>query len=410
MMTKEFDVAIAGAGPGGVAAALKLAETDLSVILLEKDVFPRDKICGDALSGKVLDALRMIDPSYKESLYQFSEKLDTWGIRFFAPNKRALDIPFYSKRTAESRSPGFISKRIAFDSFLFKLIQEKKNIQIKQNFKVQEARRESGKICLSNGKEDIQAKIVIAADGAQSRLSKLLADEKMDKKHHSAGIRAYYKGVKGFNEENFIELHYLKDLLPGYLWIFPLDKDMANVGLGMLSEHVSKHKINLKSKLHELIENHPHLKERFEDAEMVDSIKGFGLPLGSKKRKISGDNYMLVGDAASLIDPFTGEGISNAMMSGIFAAEWAQKSISDQDQSSSFFQKYDAEVYRRLGKELDLSYKMQKLVRFPWLFNFIVNKANRNPSLRTMFTMMFENLDIRKELSKPSFYWDLIFK
>lgn len=410
MMTKEFDVVIAGAGPGGIAAALKLAETDLSVVLLEKDVFPRDKICGDALSGKVLDALRIIDPAYKESLYQFPEKLDTWGIRFFAPNKKALDIPFYSKRTAESRSPGFISKRIEFDSFLFELIQQKKNIEIRQKFNAKEARKEGNSLLLSDGKDELRAKIVIAADGAQSRLSKLLAEEKMDKKHHSAGIRAYYKGVKGFNEENFIELHYLKDLLPGYLWIFPLDKDMANVGLGMLSEHVSKHKINLKTKLHELIENHPHLKERFEGAEMMDSIKGFGLPLGSKKRSISGDNFMLVGDAASLIDPFTGEGISNAMMSGIFAAKWAEKSIQDQDQSANFFRDYDAEVYRRLGKELDLSYKMQKLVRFPWLFNFIVNKANRNPSLRTMFTMMFENLDIRKELSKPSFYWDLIFK
>lgn len=409
-MTNVFDVAIAGAGPGGVAAALKLAETDLSVILLEKDVFPRDKICGDALSGKVLDALRMIDPTHKESLYRFPEKLDTWGIRFFAPNKKALDIPFYSSRTDESRSPGFISKRIEFDSFLFNLIQEKERVEIKQNFKVQYARREEGSVILSDGKEDIYANIVIAADGAQSKLNKLLADEKLDKKHHSAGIRAYYKGVKGFNEENFIELHYLKDLLPGYLWIFPLDKDMANVGLGMLSEHVSKHKINLKSKLHELIENHPHLKERFVDAEMVDSIKGFGLPLGSKKRKISGDNYMLVGDAASLIDPFTGEGISNAMMSGIFAAKWAEQSIKYQNQSANFFSSYDAEVYRRMGKELDLSYQMQKLVRFPWLFNFIVNKANRNPSLRSMFTMMFENLDIRKELSKPSFYWDLIFK
>ena len=410
MMTKEFDVAIAGAGPGGIAAALKLAETNLSVVLLEKDVFPRDKICGDALSGKVLDALRIIDPAYKESLYKFPEKLDTWGIRFFAPNKKALDIPFYSKRTAESRSPGFISKRIEFDSFLFELIQQKKSIEIQQKFNAKEARKEGNAWVLSDGKDEVRAKIVIAADGAQSRLSKLLAEEKMDKKHHSAGIRAYYKGVRGFNEENFIELHYLKDLLPGYLWIFPLNKDMANVGLGMLSEHVSKHKINLKTKLHELIENHPHLKERFEGAEMVDSIKGFGLPLGSKKRKISGDNFMLVGDAASLIDPFTGEGISNAMMSGIFAAKWAEKSLQDQDQSANFFRDYDAEVYRRLGKELDLSYKMQKLVRFPWLFNFIVNKANRNPSLRTMFTMMFENLDIRKELSKPSFYWDLIFK
>jgi hypothetical protein len=61
-----------------------------------------------------------------------------------------------------------------------------------------------------------------------------------------------------------------------------------------------------------------------------------------------------------------------------------------------------------MGRELQLSYQLQKLVRYPWLFNWVVGKANRNSSLRTMMTMMFENLDLRKELSRPSFYWKLL--
>lgn len=407
---EKFDIAIVGAGPGGTAAALSLADSSLKVILLEKGEFPRDKICGDALSGKVLDALRIIHPEFKHSLYQFSEKLDTWGIRFFAPNKKALDIPFYSNRKADSLAPGFISKRVDFDHFLFKLVKEKKHISIRQNFTLKEIERKADKFLLSDGTTKIEAKLVIGADGAHSRVAKYLANIPMDKRHHSAGIRAYYKGVGGFNSENFIELHYLKDLLPGYFWIFPLPDGRANVGLGMLSQHVSKYKINLKDKLHELIASQPQLRDRFEGAELLGDLRGFGLPLGSKKRQISGEGFMLTGDAASLIDPFTGEGISNAMMSGIIAAKWAKTSFEKQDFSEAFFSSYDGEVYKKLGKELQLSYQMQKLVRFPWLFNFIVNKANRNPSLRTMFTMMFENLDIRKELSKPSFYWDLIRK
>jgi len=405
-----FDVAIVGAGPGGVATALSLANSSLKVVLLEKSQFPRDKICGDALSGKVLDALRKIHPDFKSSLYQFSDKLDTWGIRFFAPNKKALDIPFYSQRTKESLAPGFISKRIDFDNFLFGLVEQEANISIKQNFSVKTIERKEDELIVSDGSNSFRARVLIGADGAQSRVARHLADIPMDKLHHSAGIRAYYKGVRGFNAENFIELHYLKDLLPGYFWIFPLPNGMANVGLGMLSHHVSKHKINLKEKLHKVIESEPQLRERFENSELVSDIKGFGLPLGSKKRNISGESFLLVGDAAALIDPFTGEGISNAMMSGIMAAKWVESCFEKQNFSANFLKGYDQDVYQKLGKELHLSYQMQKLVRFPWLFNFIVNKANRNPSLQTMFTMMFENLDIRKELSKPSFYWDLIRK
>lgn len=407
---ENFDVIIVGAGPGGVAAALSISDSPLKVLLLEKGEFPRDKICGDALSGKVLDALRIIHPDFKKSLYQFPEKLETWGIRFFAPNKKALDIPFYSQRNKDSLAPGFISKRIDFDHFLFKLVQEKENISIQQSFSLKTVERSDKDIIVSDGKVSFKTKLLLGADGAHSRVAKTLGDLHMDKKHHSAGIRAYYKGVKGFNSENFIELHYLKDLLPGYFWIFPLPNGGANIGLGMLSQHVSRYKINLKEKLHELIASQPQLKRRFEGAELVGDIRGFGLPLGSKKRKISGDGFLLIGDAASLIDPFTGEGISNAMMSGILAAKWAKSCFETENFSASFLAGYDEDVYRKLGKELKLSYQMQKLVRFPWLFNFIVNKANRNPSLRTMFTMMFENLDIRKELSKPSFYWDLIRK
>ena len=90
----------------------------------------------------------------------------------------------------------------------------------------------------------------------------------------------------------------------------------ANVGIGMLSSHISQKKINLKVVLQKLIETHPQLKDRFINAKALESIKGFGLPLGSKKRRLSGDRYVLTGDAASLIDPFSGEGIGNAIRSG----------------------------------------------------------------------------------------------
>ena len=142
---------------------------------------------------------------------------------------------------------------------------------------------------------------------------------------------------------------------------------------------------------------------------MVDAIRGFGLPLGSKKRDISGDGYLLLGDAASLIDPFTGEGIGNAMLSGMVAADIAEKAISANNFSKILLQEYDVTVYRKLWNELSLSKRLQNLSKHGWLFNFVVNKASRNKTVQETISCMFNDLDIRSQLRKPSFYFKLLF-
>src|SRR5690606_33542098 len=141
---------------------------------------------------------------------------------------------------------------------------------------------------------------------AHSSVARAFSDEKVDKNHHCAGLRIYYENVSGFSEDNAVELHFYKKLLPGYFWMFPLPGNRANIGLGMLSAHVAKRKPNLKALLMDIIENHPNVKDRFKHARPLEEIKGFGLPLGSKKRVISGDKFLLLGDAASLINPLSG--------------------------------------------------------------------------------------------------------
>ena len=158
-----------------------------------------------------------------------------------------------------------------------------------------------------------------------------------------------------------------------------------------------------------MITDHPELQRRFAKAELVEDIRGFGLPLGSRKRVISGDNYMLLGDAGALIDPFTGEGISNAMISGRWAAAQAERCLAEQDFSAQFMQGYDQAVYNRLWKELKLSRQMQKLLNYPWLFDKVASKASRNQALAETISCMFNDLDLRERLKQPSFYAKLLF-
>ncbi len=409
MSSIQTDVLIIGAGPAGASAALFLAKKGIASIVVDKEKFPRDKICGDALSGKAVEVLNKLDKSFVEELASHEKFLGSFGVTFGAPNSEALRVPFQTKKEKKN-APGFISKRIDFDNWLIEKVKSKKEIQLFEETEIRDYRREADRIVAEtkDGKS-FHAKIVMACDGAYSSFTKNIAGIKTEAEHNCFGLRAYYKNVKGLDTENFIELHFLKEFLPGYFWIFPLPNGGANVGVGMRADKMSAKKINLKKSFESILENNPVLRERFSSAEKVGEVKLFGLPLGSKKRKLSGDNYMLCGDAAMLIDPFTGEGIGNAMFSGLYAANQVEKCLQQNNFSSNFMQQYDEELYHRLWSELLLSYRMQQLVNFPSLFNFVVRKANSNKLLSETISCMFEDLDMRARLKDPMFYFKLLF-
>ncbi|MDP5170820.1 MAG: geranylgeranyl reductase family protein [Bacteroidia bacterium] len=405
----RYDLIICGAGPGGSAAALTLKSSGLRIALLDKTDFPRDKICGDALSGKVVSVLRYIDPALVDALHQFEPKTGCYGIRFFSPARECLDIPFKKNLDELEYAPGFVTKRIDFDHFLHQQCLASEHVDWFPHHPVKLVEVHEDGVKVYAGDRVFEGAVVIGADGAHSVVNKSLGLRNIDKHHHSAGVRAYVTGVTGFHERQFIELHFLKDLLPGYFWIFPLPNGGANVGLGMLSSDLAKTKVNLREKLEEIIHSHPEITGRFENARIEGPIMGFGLPLGSRRLPISSSRCMLVGDAASLIDPFTGEGIGNAMISGRVAAQTLLLLLEKGDFSTAAFQAYDEAIYKKVGQELRISKAMQNLVNYPWLFDFFARKANRNASLQLLLTMMFESLDLRKELIRPSFYWNLLF-
>ncbi|MEZ5083551.1 MAG: hypothetical protein R2750_08885 [Bacteroidales bacterium] len=374
--------------------------------LIEKAKFPRDKICGDGISGWVLSVLYKLDKELLKRLNNQPFVLHSFGMRIVAPNHNVLDLPFYDDGSMPPGvPPGYLCKRMDLDNFLIEEARQKSQIEILENTEINGYKRKADGIELTaKDGNSYHSKIVIFANGSNSKFMKDPGGIVKDKKTTMTGIKTYYKGITGFHKDNYVELHFLKEFLPGYLWLFPLPNGLANVGVGIDQHTIGKRKINLKKKMMEAIETVPYLQERFKNAEQVSPVQALGLPIWDKKRKISGDHFMLAGDAASLIDPVTGEGIGHAALSGMFAAFQAIRSIKEKNFSASFMQQYDEELYNKIGMELSISHKIPRFIKYSWLFNGVVNKAVNSKTLQEKLTLAMADLEVRKELKSPLLY------
>jgi len=410
MPLNEFDLLIIGAGPAGCTLALNLAEKGISIGIIEKDSFPRHKICGDALSGKVLNVLKRIPGGVYKDFVNTVEKNPSRGIRFIAPNHQEINVPFLLDKNTDSPPPGYVCKRNDFDSFLFEKLRNYPNIHILQGKRVDQVFLRSDHIVAKTETHEFHGKVIAGADGVNSSVRKFLQSAPPDKKHFCVGIRGYYENVAGLHPENYIELAFLESLLPGYFWIFPSAGGRVNAGFGMMQNQLIRRRVNLTQKLNDLITNDPLLAPRFRNARLLGKAEAHTLPLGTYNFRRSGNRVILLGDAAFLVDPFSGEGIGNAMASGEIAAEILVQNFRSNDFSADALKPYDARIRKRFSQEFKTMGAMQHLARFPWLFNLVVEKAGKNKDVGEMLTAMFTNQDVRRKLTNPGFYMRLIFR
>ncbi|MGD9900482.1 MAG: NAD(P)/FAD-dependent oxidoreductase, partial [Calditrichaceae bacterium] len=303
-------------------------------------------------------------------------------------------------------------RRGVFDHFL--LTEASKAVdRLIQGFKVIDIVEENGFVRGIRGinsetaKEEIYTgKIVIGADGFNSVVARKTGLFRHEPEHLIIALRQYYKNISGLSDQ--LEIHYLKEIQPGYFWVFPLDNGGANIGIGMLHKTIKKRDIDLKLLLEKVITN-DQFKDRFRDAEPLESPKGWNLPVASKHRKIHGNGFLLIGDAAGLIDPFTGEGIGNALYSAKIALRVAADSISRADYSEIKLKEYDRQLWGAMGKEFKTSTLLQKIGRIRFLLNFVINKAERSADVREIISGMMANQIPKTKLANPLFYLKLLF-
>jgi len=410
----DTDVIVVGAGPAGAATSFFLSKHGIDHVVIDKETFPRDKVCGDACSSKALLVIERASPEWLRELLQDGEQyMPSWGMSFTAANGKKVNIPFKPKEMREGAAPGFTVPRLVFDNFIFNRIKSAHST-VHQGASIQSIKREKGKIKLrmnyAGTDHEICCKIIVGCDGDKSIVRRKFFDYENAKRSDAVGLRAYFEGVSGMQDDGLLEVHFLQEMLPGYFWIFPLPGGRANVGVGILSETVRKKKIKLREQMLHAIAHNPGLAPRFKDAKLIDKVQGWGLPLATSKLTLSTDNVLLAGDAASLVDPFSGEGIGNAMYSGMLAAHAIKEALDAGNFSAAFLREhYDVVVNKRLGEEFRISSKLQQFCRYPWLFNMVVNKAQKSHTLRDTIGSMFYDMQLREQVKKPSFYLKVLF-
>jgi geranylgeranyl reductase family protein len=415
-MNDPYDLAIVGAGPAGASAALYAERHGLRAVVVDRATFPRDKICGDALSGKsmsILDELGLMDDVANLPGAQIRHIIlaspEAVGARVDMRDRSHFD-PLTGRNVPMG---GWVIRREVFDEYLVREAQ-RRGAEVREGFHVRDLLRDDdGTVCGLTGTqgkdgpvEEIRARVVLGCDGFNSIVARRTGLYEHDPKHWLVALRCYYEGVGGLTDE--LELHFVDEVRPGYFWIFPLEDGRANIGIGMLQSVMKRKQIDLRAELDHVIARAP-FAERFRGARPLEKPVGWNLPIGSKRRPVHGAGFLLLGDAAGLIDPFSGEGIGNAFYSARVAVQCCAEAIAENDTSARSLRRYEKGLWDVLGDELKVSHQLQWIGRVRPVLNFVIGKAARNETVAEHICGMLANAVPKKVMTSPAYYLKLLF-
>ncbi|MDQ6642997.1 MAG: geranylgeranyl reductase family protein [Chloroflexota bacterium] len=386
-MKDIYDVVIVGAGPGGSAAAHYLSSQGFNVLLLDKFTFPRDKTCGDALTPRalrVLDEMGMLD-----DLMQVGHHLEK--VAFFAPKGHAVTASIPQK---DSRSGHllFIPRLILDNMILERALAS--GAQFQSPVRVTEIVQDADCVVVKgeyhNQATTYKARMAIVAVGANI---KLLLRMGLLKKAPQVMLcsRAYFEGMTDMPDA--AQCRFDGVPLPGYGWVFPVSNSSANVGVGFLRAGLTARWMPKTARtIFDSFIQTPPLQSILAGAQRVGPIKGYPLRIDFARSPTYTERVLLVGEAAGLVNPVTGEGIDYALESGKMAAEHLIHMFAANDLSIKHLAEYDQLLRERYQRLFVLCDRLRFLYLNPLVLNRVVRSVAQQNDLMEMFmNIVIEN-------------------
>jgi geranylgeranyl reductase family protein len=305
------DVAVVGGGPAGAAAAITLAHLGRDVVLVDKAQFPRDKCCGDGLTAGALRLLQGLglDPATVDSWQPVSDVV----VRSPSGHEAVFPLP---------RDHGLfaaVARRLDLDSALLDVARSA-GVKVLDGHGLLDARNADDRIVLDvDGIGSLQARYAVGADGMWSPLRKALGATTPGYLGEWHAFRQYFAGVSPAAARDLF-VWFEPDLLPGYAWSFPLPDGRANVGFG-IQRGGKVARVQDMKQLWPAILDRPHVREVLGASARPESPhKAWPIPARVDSTRLTSGRALFVGDAAYATDPMTGEGIGQALLTGIVAA------------------------------------------------------------------------------------------
>jgi geranylgeranyl reductase family protein len=390
MTAEPFDVLVVGGGPAGAATAYWLADAGHDVCVIERKTFPREKTCGDGLTPRAVRQLT--DMGLAEPLERF-HRFD--GLRATA-HGRSLELQWPSHPVFPSH--GYVVRRRELDQLVADnavkagatLWQGTEALAplMDRGF-VRGAvvrRREHG------GDEEVQARFVVVADGANSRFGRSLGTFRTRDWPYGTAIRGYWESPR--HDDPWIESALdVKDRngnpLPGYGWIFPVGDGTVNIGVGLLSTFRDFKSVNTTHLLREYAATAPSYWGLDPEAACGKPTSG-RLPMGGSVGPKAGPTWLVVGDAAGTVNPFNGEGIDYAYETGRLAASLLHEALVDGD--AGVLQTYQRRLDDEYGRYFKVARLFARVIGRPALMRELTRVGMRSRTLMEWALRIMANL------------------
>ena len=407
----DADVIVVGAGPSGSTAAYYLAQAGLSVLLIEKSRFPRDKVCGDGLTPRAVKSLVAMGVDVSEEAGWLRNK----GLRVIAGGQRLeLDWPELSSWPGY----GLVRTRASLDEQLARRAQA-------AGAKLLEGTTVTGPVLDDNGRivgveasaeaEEkskprsrsdnselapgstvrYRARVVVAADGNSSRLSVAMGLRKRDDRPMGVAVRTYYTSPRHKDDylESWLDLWDGDRLLPGYGWIFGMGDGTSNVGLGMLNTSDAFGKTDYRELLKRWLRSMPD-EWGYVEENRTEPVRGAALPMGFNRTPQYYRGLLLAGDAAGMVNPFNGEGIPYAMESGEILARVVAQALARPTRAKidRALSGYPTELQAAYGRYYTLARIFVELIGRPKLMRYATNRGMHHPQLMKFALKLLANL------------------